>query len=131
MNKNKLIILDRYYIKDMSNNVFRVIVDGKNISTVEKFLTELENMFMFPRSCEGNLNRFLDWMRDLSWIENEEIELIVINQEEWMSSDLKIRNIIINLFVSCILPFWDEEVIYTVVGGKKKIFNVYLTNNLL
>lgn len=52
------------------------------------------------------MDRFLDWIRDLSWLDSSKIELII----------------------KLILPYWDEIVLYTTVEGKRKEFIVYLVN---
>lgn len=126
---NKIILVDKLYLENFTEGTQRIVVDGRNMHTEKEFICELENAFKFPRSCEGNMDRFLDWIRDLSWYNDDKIELIITNQEEFLNSDLKIRNEIIELFLTYILTFWDEE--YLTVGGEKREFIVYLTNKTI
>lgn len=74
------------------------------------------------------MDRFLDWIRDLSWLDSSKIELIIKNQKEFLTEDLKVREDILDLFIKLILPYWDEIVLYTTVEGKRKEFIVYLVN---
>ena len=126
---NKIILVDKLYLENLTEGTQRIVVDGRNMHTEKEFISELENAFKFPRSCEGNMDSFLDWIRDLSWYNDDKIELIIINQEEFLNSDLKIRDEIIELFLTYILTFWDEE--YLTVGGEKREFIVYLTNKTI
>ena len=128
---NRLILMDKIYFDNLPNDTLRVIVDGQNIHTKEEFIKELETLFEFPRPCEGSMDRFLDWIRDLSWFNYRKIELIIKNQKDFLSTDLKTREHILDLFLELILPHWDEDVLYTVVGGKRKEFIVYLVNTIL
>ncbi|MDR0299022.1 MAG: hypothetical protein LBI13_02915, partial [Streptococcaceae bacterium] len=52
--------------------------------------------------------------------------LIIRNYKDFLKQDPKKKEIVIDEFKNNILPFWEEEVTRTVVGGKAKPFNVYI-----
>ena len=64
-------------------------------------------------------------MTDLSWVKEDSIILIVANANVFLKEDLQLKNTIIKDFQEYLLPFWDSEVVDTVVGGKKRNFSVY------
>ena len=45
-----------------------------------------------------------------------------------MEQDLKNKNFFYELLKETILVWWDEEVEKHVVGGEKKVFNVFLVD---
>ena len=125
--KNKIlymIYIDRSLFKDG----IILELDGKNMQTKEQFFLEVEKGFSFPRPCEGSLDRFLDWMCDLDWIRSDKIYLIIKNAAFFLENDKQFKEVIFKCFEEDILPFWEKEVETVIVGGKPKVFNVYLQN---
>ena len=125
MIKNKI-----FYETNIDQKILKdgliIKIDGKNIRTKEEFFKEIEIYFSFPRSCEGSLDRFLDWMCDLSWIESDKINVIIKNYNLFLDNDRQFKEIVFQCFEEDILPFWEKEVETVVVGGKPKSFNLYL-----
>ncbi|KAB1438064.1 barstar family protein [Candidatus Galacturonibacter soehngenii] len=118
------------YIKKINNDSFteglNIILDGKKIKTKDNFLEVIEEKLQFPYPCNGSLDSFLDWMRDLSWINSKKINLIIYDYKEFLNDNLEVKEIILDCFEEDILPYWEEDVKTTMVDGETKEFNVYL-----
>ncbi|XRG79820.1 barstar family protein [Rossellomorea sp. GAMAL-10_SWC] len=107
-------------------SLFLVEMDGEKIHTWEEYIVQIERKFEFPTTCIDSMDRYLDWIRDLDWIEKDSFVIVIYNYNDFFSSELELKNKIINGFKDTILPFWEEEVERVVVEGKAKSFKVYL-----
>lgn len=115
-------------IKELKTNkkVFVVEINGYEIKSWHDYISEIQSKFSFPTSCYDSVDRYLDWMRDLQWIDKDDIALIINNHDEFLKSEPELKNEIISDFADIILPFWQEEVKEVVIEGKPKKFMVYL-----
>lgn len=117
----KKYILKNYYIAK---------IDGSNIQTLNDYMNAIIIAFQFPKDMFTNTNSidaYNDWMRDLTWIDQYDGYILVIeNFEQMMSSYPKEKGIILEEFEETIYPFWENEVLHTVVDGKAKGFFVFL-----
>ncbi|WP_312071748.1 barstar family protein [Anaerotignum propionicum] len=107
-------------------NALKVDIDGAEIQTWKDFIRSIEKSFQFPTTCEDSMDRYLDWIRDLSWLENEAFIILVKNSKEFFVNNSKLRDEILNDLEEVVLPFWESEVEEVVVDGKSKLFRVYL-----
>ena len=103
-------------------------IDGKKISNWVDYSHEIERVFLFPTSCYKSVDVYLDWIRDLDWLNSEAFVLIIHNFSQFMSKEIELKNKIIKLFVKYIFPWWESEVEECVVEGKAKPFIVYLVD---
>lgn len=135
--KNKIYYVSSIEINEIKeklkedNMLFVVDIDGGSIQNKEEFLVTLSSLFKFPRPIQlkgAYTDAFLDWMRDLDWLCKNGYALIINNFNNFIKFDQTLKEEIINLFEETILPFWEEEVIHTVVEGEAKPFNVYLVS---
>ena len=126
----KIVILDRIKLKGISSKAKRIIIDGEKIKSESEFIAFMEKELCFPRPGNGIVDRYLDWMRDLSWLSFDSYEIYIINQNEFLKSNFKDRKNILNDFDNIILPYWEHDVLYQCVGGECKDFNVYLVDEL-
>ena len=108
-------------------NVFIVEIDGNLIQDKGDFLNIMTEKFQFPYSVNG-FDGYLDWIRDLEWLEKEEYILIINNFSNFMKKNVSLKKIIIEDIEEIILPWWQKEVENYVVEGKVKPFNVYLVD---
>lgn len=109
--------------------VFVAEIDGNTIQNEKDFLVAMSFAYKFPRPITfqgAYFDAFNDWMRDLDWLGKNGYTLLINNFNKFMKHDQNLKEKVINLFEEIILLFWEEEVIYTVVGGEAKPFNVYL-----
>lgn len=113
--------------KEYSQNddVFYVCLDAAQINTLQDYFREMGKAFLFPRPAKS-FAVFDDWMRDLDWIKQEEIVLVITNASQLLSRSGEGAGAVINDFETLILPFWEGDVGKYIVGGASKKFNVYL-----
>jgi len=109
-----------------SDSTYIVEIDGAHIQSWEDFISEMQSKFKFPTPCFDSVDRYLDWMRDLAWLSKDSYSLIITNYGLFMKNAPELKQQIISDFAEVILPFWEEEVVNTIVGGKAKIFILYL-----
>jgi hypothetical protein len=105
---------------EVNDKIFVVELDGTNIQSWRKF--------RFPTPCFDSYDRYLDWMRDLEWLNRDEFVLIINYFSVFLKDDPELRNQIISDFVEVILPFCQDEIKKVVVEGKAKPFVVYLVD---
>ena len=101
---------------------------GKKFKHFKDYLRHIEKVLEFPRSCEGNIDRYLDWMRDLSWFDYDEYAFFIYDYSLFLQKCKTKERDFIDLFCDVILPFWDKDVENQVVDGKSKKMSVYLIN---
>ncbi|MNP65100.1 hypothetical protein D3C76_1606630 [compost metagenome] len=83
---------------------------------------------MTTPDCDDSIDRYLDWIRDLDWLDSEGYVLIIKNYSSFMKADPNMKKQMISLFVDTILPYWEEEVKHVMVDGQPKRFMVYLVD---
>lgn len=131
MDRNKIIIINELSLEEIDENSIKFIIDGKDIQTIDDYFEAITEKFEFPQFNNQlcNLNGYLDWIRDLSWLEEkfekfDNISLIIKNYKKAFNGNSnEINYFIIELFIEDILPYWEEERDY-------KKFNVYLVEKL-
>ena len=106
---------------------FIASIDGAKIQTKHDYLSIMEKAFHLP-PCHDSWDAYLDWMCDLDWIEEKKITLIILNSARAFQQDPQMKQYMIDDFKDVILPFWEEEVKYVVVGGEPREFQVYLVD---
>ena len=126
---NRIYHISKKQIKDywpQQNDRIKVVqIDFKKISNWREYSEMMEQTFDFPRPVNGSPNRFLDWMRDLSWYDYDGYFIFVYHFSSLSSKNFADAYEIYQEFLEYILPFWDNEVIHVIVEGKPKDFNVY------
>jgi hypothetical protein len=109
-----------------SPEILFVELNGSNIQSWDEYVTEIQDNFKFPTTCNDSVDRYHDWIRDLSWIEKEKYILAIYNFDNFLQYQPKLKREIILDFKDIILPFWQEDVVGVVVEGQAKSFMVYL-----
>ena len=102
-----------------------VDIDGGKILNLSQFLDIMTEKFKFPIPSKS-LDSYLDWIRDLSWIDAQEFVLIIRNFKLFLKNEPERKKTVLETFREYILPWWETEVEQCVVGGKAKPFNIYL-----
>lgn len=114
--------------QNSSSNILIVEIDGVNINSWEEYISQIQSKFKFPTPCYDSIDRYLDWMTDLEWLNAEGFILIINNFKDFFKDNPRMKNIIISSFENNILPFWQDEVRNVVVEGNPKSFMVYLVD---
>ncbi|MDQ7896036.1 barstar family protein [Lactiplantibacillus plantarum] len=121
VDKNKLLSLK----KDLKAlDYFVVKVPGDKIHTARQYLNFMGKEFKMPDYA--GFDAYSDWMTDLSWIPNHRIGVIIDDYESFLNKDLRAKEIVIESFTDVVLPFWEKDVVRIMVGGKPRIFEVYI-----
>lgn len=128
MKKNKIIISESIVLDVLDGKTKRVIIDGKEIDTLDEFFRVMAREFQLPDDCRGNINGFIDWMRDLWHLNCDTIELIIKNQKYFIASYPQMREVVYSIFEKYILPWWEKDVVLYCVGGETKKFTVYFVD---
>ena len=124
--KNEIIACD-----SLSDNVrkgFVAELDGRAVKTRFDYFSAIDKAFQFPTSSAGNWDSYLDWIRDLTWLPDGEITLIIQHYANFLEDNPEDKKMLVEDFEDTILPFWEEEVTHVVVEGKPRHFMVYLVN---
>ncbi len=130
--ENKIIrTTEEQFLKELTEistmyNVLEVDIHGEEIQTWNNFIEIIEKSFQFPTTCSDSMDRYLDWIRDLSWFNNDAYVILVKNSKQFLTNNCKLKDTIMNDLEEVILPFWETEVEKDVVNGKRKLFRVYL-----
>ncbi len=134
MNKidNKIIrTTEMNYLKELkviksNSKVFLLELDGLEIKEWYDYIEIVEKAFQFPTSCLNSIDCYLDWLRDLSWLDYDAFIILIKHSEKFLENQQQLKKQILDDFQEVVMPFWQSEVKEVVVGGKTKIFNVYL-----
>ncbi|MDH6603364.1 hypothetical protein OKW23_000493 [Bacilli bacterium PM5-9] len=137
MNNNMYVISSEKILeikRNIKKEVFVVEIYSKKIENEKELYYEM--MYKFDLTDDFIYKKriiydaYIDWMTDLTWIEeSKDVCLIIYDFFKLIKIGVDEVNLFIDMFVTNILPFWEEEVIHTVVEGKRRRFNVYLVVN--
>lgn len=130
MTKNLFIQISQIDLSNIERESKKIILDGKRVKTKEDFLSVMEAAFSFSISCNGSLDAFMDYIRDLSWFEDSKIILIIKSQKYFLRNNNTLRKQIFQYFKEDILPFWEEGVLTEVVDGRCKKFTIYVVDEV-
>ncbi len=123
---------EKMKILNSCEDTFYVTIDGERIQSWEDYWNTVSKEFRFPelpKLWKPDNHSYYDFMTDLEWIEKDKFVLEINNYEQFLRNDDALKTQIINNFRNYLLPFWEEEVERTVVGGKRKSFIVYLVQS--
>ena len=113
---------------ETNHSVFLVELQGRQIQTWEAYAKAAEDKFKFPTPCLDSVDRYMDWMTDLSWLNRDSFVVIIYDVEVFLSKDDRAKKIVLESFAKDILPWWQGEVEQFVVEGKPKSFDIYLVD---
>ena len=97
-----------------------VTVDGSKIHSYKDFVRVMQQELQFPRDCEGKADRYLDWIRDLSWFDYDRYVFTIQNTQQMMQNSEHDAKAIIDHFYRMIIPFWDHKYKHCIVCGMRK-----------
>ncbi len=119
-------------IKSEANGKFFIAeINGAEINCWEDYWSAMSSIFSFPELpayMKPDYHSYYDIMTDLNWLNAAGIILIINNFSFFLKGEHALKDNIIKDFKDYLLPFWEQEVENTVVGGKKKSFCVYLVD---
>ena len=128
--KNKIIYTNQVDIEEIKRNIYQnkdiflVEINGKECNNLSEYLNDISSKLFFPTIAKG-FDVYDDWMTDLSWLNKDNIIIIVNNYTDFLRQDLPAKKKIIEIFEKSIFPWWEAEVCNCVIDGKSKSFIVY------
>lgn len=132
--KNKILKVTREEYKNIKSEIdfretYLVEIDGGEIPNVSIFFEKVEELYNF-HTLNGtwgkNWSAFDDLMTDLDWLDYDKHIIAIHSYDLLFSDEPEARKILMKYLKDSILPFWEEDVLSTVVDGKRKEFTVYL-----
>ena len=126
INSKNLDLLKSKLLRD--NKVLVVELAGDKIQSWVDYVSEVQSKFSFPTPCTDSVDRYLDWIRDLEWLEQEKVVMIINHFSEFCKENPSMKNEIMQDFEETILPFWQDEVREEFAGGEPRSFMVYIVD---
>ena len=132
--QNKILKVTRAEYKNIKSKIdskgtYLVEIDGVEIPNVSSFFENIEEQYDF-HTLNGtwgkNWSAFDDLMTDLDWLDYDKHIIAIHSYDLLFSDEPEARKILMKYLKDSILPFWEEDVLNTVVDGKRKEFTVYL-----
>ena len=108
------------------NSVFIAEIDGTIINNLDDYLSAIWRAFKFPSTGHINFYAYLDWIRDLDWIDKDQFALVIRNFDNLLAQSQKDKEIIIDSLEKAVIPWWESEIKQYQVDGKPKPFNIYV-----
>ena len=113
----------------ISKEDMTVLIDGKRAKNSELFLEQIFALLDFPEKKYKNWDAYVDWMRDLSWIENKKINIIISDWYDFLCEDKTInKTIFIDDYNTDILPYWEKISVHDDSDRYTKDLDVYYTD---
>ena len=109
---------DRLYRN--ASKELEVTVDAAKISNYKDYIKIIQIELDFPYDCEGNIDRYLDWIRDLGWLPFENYVFNIINSKDLERRNAPLLKEIVEDFDEIIIPFWDHEAVDCIPDGERK-----------
>ena len=112
---------------DRDPNIFVIELFGNQLPTEKLFMQATIKAIQIPYpDCKIDYDWYNDYIRDLLWIREPDIVMLVHDFDSILKADLKIKQWWIEDLKKYILPWWDGEVVGHMVDGYPRGFDVYL-----
>lgn len=85
-----------------------VIIDGTKNVNAEQYLATIYERLDMPYPEYKNWNGYMDWMRDLSWIEDRNIVIIIKDYDYFLSQEPQFKEYFIIDFIEYFFPYWEK-----------------------
>lgn len=104
-------------------------IDGKEAKDSKSFLKMMWEKLKMPYPQWQNWDGYLDWMRCLDWIEEQNINIVFNHFNDLLCEEPAIKSSVISDFVSVIFAYWNEAKEKDLDGPNKiKNIAVYCVN---
>ncbi|MGN1130471.1 MAG: barstar family protein [Ruminococcus sp.] len=111
------------------DKTFLAEIDGSAISDEISFFDYMERLYdlhTLNGTWGRNWSALNDLMTDLDWLDYDKHIIAIHSYDLMFSDEPEAKTILMKYLKDSILPFWEEDVLNIVVGGKRKEFTVYL-----
>lgn len=82
------------------NGIFLAFIDGQKCAVMSHFYEEIAKALNFPDYFFPNLDSLDECLNDLSWIEQNEIHLLIFNYEDLLFEESYSLDVINNIFAN-------------------------------
>lgn len=108
--------------------IFLAEIDGAELATEKDFVCAVWDAIQCPNPRDGyeKLGWLWDDLRELLWIKQPDVALIIHNFNSMLQKEQSLKEYILEHLYEITLPWWDGEVVGHMVGGEPRRFNVYL-----
>lgn len=86
-----------------------VVIDGKSAMIGADFLRCIGEQMKFPAFQKPNWDAYLDWMRDLSWLDTKSVSVIISNFDSFLSEEPDSLEYFLSDLTDVIFPFWQND----------------------
>lgn len=109
----------------VAENIHIVSVESEKLNSLEDYFSLISALFEFPTKCH-NFSSYLDWIKDLSWLNKKQYVLVFYNYKKSFKGDVALQESILEDFSDDILPWWQSGVIEFSTDGTPTGFDVYI-----
>ena len=106
-------------------DTYVILFDGAKILNRSQLYEALRNEFQLPDT--NNWDAISDWLTDLPWVEERKICFVIRSFTDFLKDDLVSKKIFLDILLSEVLPWWQEDIKKHMIGGEIKSFDVFLT----
>lgn len=85
------------------------IIDGKSTMTSSDFLHCVGEQLKFPDAQNCNWDAYLDWMRDLSWLDTKSISIVILNFDSFLCKEPDNLKYFSSDLEEVVFPFWQND----------------------
>jgi hypothetical protein len=85
------------------------IIDGKSAMTSADFLQCVGEQLKFPDAQNCNWDAYLDWMRDLSWLDTKSISIVILNFDSFLCKEPDNLKHFSSDLEEVVFPFWQND----------------------
>lgn len=86
-----------------------VVVDGKSTMTSPDFLHCIGEQLRFPDEEKCNWDAYLDWMRDLSWLDTKSVSIVILNFDFFLCKEPGNLKYFLSDLEEVVFPFWRND----------------------
>ncbi len=84
------------------NGIFLAFIDGQKCAVLEHFYDEISKALNFPNYYIHNFDSLDECMNDLSWIDANEINLLIFNYDDLLFEEKYNLDVVNNIFANAI-----------------------------
>lgn len=120
---NKASRIEFYQHYDHEAKGFVAVIDGAKCQRSAEFLQAIWTALKFPGVCNHKWAAYSDWMRDLEWIDENDITIVIRNYADFLSAEPQSKEYFISSLQEVIFPYWENDAM-DVLESKDGIKNI-------
>lgn len=96
------------------NGIFLAFIDGQKCSVMSYFYEEITKALNFPDYASLNFDSLDECMSDLSWIDENEIHLLIFNYDDLLYEEKYNLDVINNIFANAMSELEENGKLFSV-----------------